>query len=314
MALSKQHEALNEEDVNRVSPTIKLNIGGHYFTTTRETLTKDPNSRLASMLSGTLDLKPAEDGAFFFDRDGTHFRFILNYLRDGKIIVPEGATAFRQLLEEAKFYQIKGLSDELNLVASKTEGRVRINVGGHFFTTTLQTLTIDPNSMLGGRFSEKFNEKPDVDGAFFIDRDGTHFRFILNYLRTMELSFPEGETAFRELQVEAQFYQIQGILDKLQFNSEIVTENEHRELLLQWLPPKDTQKRQRRLRLLFRASQDGFMAETFHSKCDNKGPTITIVQSGDNIFGGFTEESWGSKYSSIVRFMQTELSYESDRN
>ena len=225
MALSKQHEALNEEDVNRVSPTIKLNIGGHYFTTTRETLTKDPNSRLASMLSGTLDLKPAEDGAFFFDRDGTHFRFILNYLRDG-----------------------------------------------------------------------------------------THFRLILNYLRTMELSFPEGETAFRELQAEAQFYQIQGILDKLQFNSEIVTKNEHRELLLRWLPPKDTQKRQRRLRLLFRASQDGFMAETFHSKCDNKGPTITIVQSGDNIFGGFTEESWGSKYSSIVRFMETELSYKSDRN
>ena len=314
MALSKQHEALNEEDVNRVSPTIKLNIGGHYFTTTRETLTKDPNSRLASMLSGTLDLKPAEDGAFFFDRDGTHFRFILNYLRDGKIIVPEGATAFRQLLEEAKFYQIKGLSDELNLVWSQTERRVRINVGGHYFTTTRQTLTKNPNSMLNRMFSKEFNEKPDVDGAFFIDRDGTHFRLILNYLRTTELSFPEGETAFRELQAEAQFYQIQGILDKLQFNSEIVTKNEHRELLLRWLPPKDTQKRQRRLRLLFRASQDGFMAETFHSKCDNKGPTITIVQSGDNIFGGFTEESWGSKYSSIVRFMETELSYKSDRN
>ena len=168
--------------------------------------------------------------------------------------------------------------------------------------------------MLNSFFSEKFNEKPDVDGAFFIDRDGTHFRFILNYLRTMELSFPEGETAFRELQAEAQFYQIQGILDKLQFNSEIVTDNEHRKKLFQWLPPQDTQERRRRLRLLFRASQDGFMAETFHSKCDNKGPTITIVQSGDNIFGGFTEESWASKYSSIVRIMQTELSYESDRN
>ena len=191
---------------------------------------------------------------------------------------------------------------------------IKLNVGGHYFTTTLGTLRSDPNSMLLIMVSRRFEQKPQEDGAFFIDRDGRHFRSILNYLRTMELSFPEGETAFRELQAEAQFYQIQGILDKLQFNSEIVTENEHRELLLQWLPPKDTQKRQRRLRLLFRASQDGFMAETFHSKCDNKGPTITIVQSGDNIFGGFTEESWGSKYSSIVRFMQTELSYESDRN
>ena len=314
MALSKQHEVLNEEDVNRVSPTIKLNIGGHYFTTTRETLTKDPNSRLASMLSGTLDLKPAEDGAFFFDRDGTHFRFILNYLRDGKIIVPEGATAFGQLLEEAKFYQIRGLSDELNLVWPKTEERVRINVGGHYFTTTRQTLTKDPNSMLGVMFSGKFDMKPAEDGAFFIDRDGTHFRFILNYLRTGKLTFPEGEKAFKELQEEAEYYQIKGILDELEFNSEIITNDNHRSLLLRWLPPQDTQERRRRLRLLFRASQDGFMAETFHSKCDNKGPTITIVQSGDNIFGGFTEESWASKYSSIVRIMQTELSYESDRN
>ena len=191
---------------------------------------------------------------------------------------------------------------------------IKLNVGGHYFTTTLGTLRNDPNSMLPSMVLEIFDPKPKEDGAFFIDRDGRHFRSILNYLRTMELSFPEGETAFRELQAEAQFYQIQGILDKLQFNSEIVTDNEHRKKLLQWLPPKDTQKRQRRLRLLFRASQDGFMAETFHSKCDNKGPTITIAHSGDNIFGGFTEESWGSKYSSIVRFMQTEFSYESDRN
>ena len=190
---------------------------------------------------------------------------------------------------------------------------IKLNVGGHYFSTTLGTLR-SSNSMLLIMVSERFEQKPEEDGAFFIDRDGRHFRSILNYLRTTELSFPEGETAFRELQAEAQFYQIQGILDKLQFNSEIVTDNEHRKKLLQWLPPKDTQKRQRRLRLLFRASQDGFMAETFHSKCDNKGPTITIVQSGDNIFGGFTEESWDSKYSSIVRFIQTELSYESDRN
>ena len=84
MAFSRQHEALNEEDINRISPTIKLNVGDHYFTTTRQTLTKDPNSMLAAMFSGRFDMKPAEDGAFFIDRDGTNFRFILNYLRTGK--------------------------------------------------------------------------------------------------------------------------------------------------------------------------------------------------------------------------------------
>ena len=31
--------------------------------------------------------------------------------------------------------------------------------------------------------------------------------------------------------------------------------------------------------LLFRGSQDGFRAKLFHNKCDNKGPTLTIIRS-----------------------------------
>ena len=32
---------------------------------------------------------------------------------------------------------------------------------------------------------------------------------------------------------------------------------------------------------------------TFHSKCDNKGPTVTIIRVGKYIFGGYTSTSWG---------------------
>ena len=70
------------------SSTILLNVGGHRFTTSLQTLTKDPNSMLAAMFSGKFEMEPSEDGAFFIDRDGTHFRFILNYLRNGKLTLP----------------------------------------------------------------------------------------------------------------------------------------------------------------------------------------------------------------------------------
>ena len=175
---------------------------------------------------------------------------------------------------------------------------IQLNVGGHRFTTSLQTLTKDPNSMLAAMFSGKFEMKPADDGAFFIDRDGTHFRFILNYLRSGELILPEGATFLKELKAEAKFYQIQGILDELvpkapqNFEeSVILTTEEHRSVLSSWLP-----QQYGRWQLLMRASQDGFQVQTFHSKCDNKGPTVTIVKSGNNIFGGFTEISWSSKY------------------
>ena len=109
------------------SSTVKLNVGGHTFPTSVQTLTKDPNSMLAAMFSGRFDTKPAEDGAFFIDRDGTHFPFILNYLRTGKLTLPEGATFLKELVEEAEFYQIQGIIDELKspesaVQASKPSG------------------------------------------------------------------------------------------------------------------------------------------------------------------------------------------------
>ena len=135
--------------------------------------------------------------------------------------------------------------------------------------------------------------KSSEDGAFFVDRDGTHFRFILNYLRDGELILPDGATFLKELEAEAKFYQIQGILDVVRprapknFEESLtLTNEEYRTTPENWLPRYD---------LLFRVSRYGFTAQAFHANCDEKGPTVTIVKSESNIFGGFAENSWKSK-------------------
>jgi len=47
--------------------------------------------------------------------------------------------------------------------------------------------------------------------------------------------------------------------------------------------------------LIYRASQDGFKSSDFHSKCDDKPITLVIIKSlNGNVFGGYTEKSWGS--------------------
>ena len=51
----------------------------------------------------------------------------------------------------------------------------------------------------------------------------------------------------------------------------------------------------------WRAKTDGWAASTFHSNCDGKGPTVTIIQVGSYIFGGYTDVSWSSKYPFISR-------------
>ena len=42
------------------------------------------------------------------------------------------------------------------------------------------------------------------------------------------------------------------------------------------------------------AKTGGWAASTFHSNCDGKGPTVTIVQVGNYVFGGYTDKSWSS--------------------
>jgi len=46
--------------------------------------------------------------------------------------------------------------------------------------------------------------------------------------------------------------------------------------------------------LLYRASDNGFLANSFHQKCDNKGPTVTLVQAEgvSCVFGGYTPIPW----------------------
>ena len=52
----------------------------------------------------------------------------------------------------------------------------------------------------------------------------------------------------------------------------------------------------------WRAKTDGWAASTFHSNCDGKGPTVTIIKVGSYIFGGYTDMSWSSpsKYQFMV--------------
>lgn len=45
--------------------------------------------------------------------------------------------------------------------------------------------------------------------------------------------------------------------------------------------------------LIYRASKDGFGANDFHSKCNDKENTLVIIKSTNgNVFGGYTEQNW----------------------
>eukprot|EP01084_Bolivina_argentea_P221950 375788_1 len=52
----------------------------------------------------------------------------------------------------------------------------------------------------------------------------------------------------------------------------------------------------KRWNLLYRGSSDGFGANIFHKKCDNKPKTLSIIcTDSDNVFGGYASVPWTSE-------------------
>ena len=76
------------------------------------------------------------------------------------------------------------------------------------------------------------------------------------------------------------------------FDSTIVSVSQHACLKRMWAadgPVTDPPE----LTLLYRASRDGWNASDFHSKCDNKGPTLTVIKcTGGYVFGGYAHAAW----------------------
>ena len=43
----------------------------------------------------------------------------------------------------------------------------------------------------------------------------------------------------------------------------------------------------------YSADQTSWRTAEFHSSCDHKGPSLTVIRAGEYVFGGFVEQSWG---------------------
>ena len=113
---------------------------------------------------------------------------------------------------------------------------------------------------------------------------------MLNFLRDGELLLPNDRSFREQLLKEAEFYQVQGVISQLKqdciLSSSIIKDEVLMSSLTSWLPFGAY------FSLLYRASVDGATPTDFHRCCDNKGPTLVVIKSGEYICGGYTSKSW----------------------
>lgn len=100
---------------------------------------------------------------------------------------------------------------------SGSTGVVDLNVGGQLYTTSMPTLAKDPHSLLSVLFngSQRQCVPKDSRGRFFIDRDGILFRYVLDFLRNLSLTLPDGFTELDRLLLEAEHFKIVAMKEAL---------------------------------------------------------------------------------------------------
>jgi hypothetical protein len=100
------------------------------------------------------------------------------------------------------------LKDRVEHDLSAIRERVKLNIGGVKFETTLSTLTKHSGTYFDAVFRERSELPLDAEGCFFVDRGGTHFGRILNFLRTGKLRKPAKEADNEELMDEMRYYKL----------------------------------------------------------------------------------------------------------
>lgn len=109
---------------------------------------------------------------------------------------------------------------------------VQLNVGGHLFSTALSTLRKHPDSRLAELFSSPPKLRSDPLGRYFIDRDGSHFGAVLDFLRSDCL--PTHST--KEVHREAVYYNIRPLVKLLEESPPLFGELVGRQQFLSRVP------------------------------------------------------------------------------
>ncbi|NWX03287.1 KCD12 protein, partial [Caloenas nicobarica] len=90
---------------------IELNVGGQVYITRHPTLVSVPGSLLWEMFTQKNVRSLARDskGRFFVDRDGFLFRYILDYMRDQQLVLPDHFPERSRLRREAEYFMLPEL-------------------------------------------------------------------------------------------------------------------------------------------------------------------------------------------------------------
>ncbi|KAI1701769.1 BTB/POZ domain-containing protein [Ditylenchus destructor] len=164
----------NLEKVKSKNKWVRLNVGGKTFQTTKDTLSRYPDSFLARLVNGELSSDKDESGAYLVDGNPEHFDTILTYLRRGVLNLDGNEKTAKDLLLEADFYNIQSLVEEIRKAMRTGTNRTEVvticvtyDYGKRRSTTIFFSETQDDYEVLQALHDRiQLNFEPVTDGQY----------------------------------------------------------------------------------------------------------------------------------------------------
>jgi hypothetical protein len=181
---------------------------------------------------------------------------------------------------------------------------IEINAGGKIIVAKRSTLTQIQGSHMEALFSGRWDKKlmRDGHGRIFLDVDPICFQAIVDYLNEKTISSedcpptpPSVDDEHKHiLKHQLELFGLGPVPDCSPSlpDSNIIKDVRDIVKLHEWLGEDDQDGE---FSLLYQGSRDGQTNKAFHSKCDEKGCALTVIETiCGKVFGGYSNTAWSS--------------------
>eukprot|EP00057_Strongylocentrotus_purpuratus_P005478 XP_003731063.1 PREDICTED: SH3KBP1-binding protein 1-like [Strongylocentrotus purpuratus] len=198
---------------------IGLNVGGKIYLTTRDTLTRYPNSFFAIMLDSDIPSDRDAQGNYLIDRDSEIFRHVLNFMRCGELVLPRGFNEFDLLEREADFFSLEALEVALREAAGMSVGITVIGTGNGTRSTYMMTreaLMREKESFFTDMLDGGKPFPRDRQDNYVISRNNSLFHHVADYLVRGGILNDITSSDLQQLRKEAKYFRLQMLEQHIQ--------------------------------------------------------------------------------------------------
>ena len=257
------------------------------------------------------------DGNVFIDIDSTNDELIVKYMKNDESLIDElkklNTKKRGKLIDDMSFLELPIKNDAIKQISCNEDNEIMeawrdrrvVKVNGknvNDFNILLKKYKLFDSHFNNECLKNIHYYKPN--NTFYINMKVKYYDVIEDYLKNGKMINKElikvnsdngdADELINEMEMmgielnDAKKEEIRGCFDpRLLRGSSLLEDTQYDKYLKEWLGSEHKWK------LIYRASEHGYTAKSFHEYCDHKYPTLVIIKSdNDCIFGGYTTQTW----------------------